>query len=110
MRVQVSRNQIVWGFIGDGSGAVGKTPSVSYWFDNDTARKKTVTMKEVTTSEEGVEWLTYSQNRSEPNEEGQYLNAQKVTFPYLFEGKKLTQPFALKGGNAALKRLFDGCQ
>lgn len=109
LRMQLSKDQIVWGFMGDASGAVGKSPTVTYWFDNNTAGKKTVKMKELTTPEEGVEWLTYAQTNGEPGDEASYRNAVKVTFTYLHEGKKVTQPFSLKGGNAALKRLFEMC-
>lgn len=108
-RVQFGKTQTVWGFMGEASGAVGPTPTVSYWFDNKTNEKTTKKMKLIETPEEDVEWLTYAQTNSEPGDKDGYMNAQKVTFSYQWVRKTVVQPIPLKGANAALKKLFDTC-
>jgi hypothetical protein len=109
LRVQFSKSQTVWGFMGEASGAAGLEPSVSYWFDNRTGEKKIVKMKLLKTPEEDVEWLTYAQTNDAPSDEDGYMNSQKVTFSYQWARKTVVQPILLKGANAALKRLFASC-
>jgi hypothetical protein len=105
LRFERNPKTSVWGFMGNASSAVGPTPTISYWFDNLTSEKTTVKAKLITSPEESVEWLTYSQTNDEVGDEELYKEMMKVSYSYKYQGKNVVQSFSLKGANAALKRL-----
>jgi hypothetical protein len=109
LRVQFEKNQTIWGFMGNASAAIGAAPMVTFWFDNDTGSKRTVRMKALKAPEDGSEWMTYSESADSPGDEDAYMNTQKVTFSYRFEGKPVTQVIPLRGANAAVGKLIDSC-
>lgn len=105
IRVQKDKMQILWGFMGEASSAVGPSPTVTYWFNDRKAEQKTVKMKLFKAPEDEAEFLTYTAAA----DQDAYLNSTKVTFSYPWEGKVVRQSFVLKNANAALKKLFATC-